>query len=154
MKESIGNAFVYGVFIMFFLLAILLLSSSISYSRANKIKNKLVNSVQSYASSLTTEPNQSMFNTPEFIEPVDEYLRTVGYRRATDLNHSGCNNTDGGLKMDLGSMYDYCIIGYQTNRGYYYKIVAYMYFDVPIIGSTLKFPISGSTKVIYNLGDK
>ncbi len=153
MKESIGNAFVYGIFIMFVFLAIIILSSSVSYSRASKIKNKLVYAVQSYAASLDTEPNSSMFNTEDFIGPIDEYLRSVGYRQVSDLSHSGCRSTDGGIVMDNSSIYDYCIIGYQTNRGYYYKIISYMYFDVPIIGSTLKFPISGATKVIYNLGD-
>lgn len=154
MKESIGNAFVYGIFIMFVFLAIIILSSSVSYSRASKIKNKLVYSVQTFAANQSTEPNQGMFNTPEFMEPVDDYLRSVGYRQDSSIAHEGCKSTDGGMIMDVSSIYDFCIIGYQTNRGYYYKVVSYMYFDVPIIGSTLKFPITGSTKIIYNLGDK
>ena len=49
MKESIGNAFVFGFFITFAFLLMLMLSAAINYSRANKIKNKILNNIASVA---------------------------------------------------------------------------------------------------------
>ena len=48
--------------------------------------------------------------------------------------------------------YNYCI--YQTKEnndkgeGYYYTVISYMYFDTPFI--SIKIPIRGQTKTIYN----
>lgn len=174
MKESMGNAFVFGAFIMFALLIILLLSASISYSRASKIKNRLVQYVEYYASKNTS--SSYFFDgkdelTNQFLGEVDELLSSAGYR--TKSGKELMNNGDSCAKMAAdqnskaygmnyipqssgagGSLYDYCIFAMPSARGYYYTVVTYMYFDIPIFNTTLKFPVSGSTRVVYNLADK
>ena len=154
MKESIGNAFVLGIFITFAFLTMLILMYAINYSRASKIKNSLVNYVQTYAES---NPNIDFSENEEFTSSVNTLLSDVGYRINNNLNQfsASCKDlNDGSSLITLHSYYDYCIYKYETSRGPFYRIVTYMYFDIPIIGNTLKFPISGETRTIYSLTDK
>lgn len=154
MKESIGNAFVLGIFITFAFLTMLILMYAINYSRASKIKNSLVNYVQTYAES---NPNIDFSENEEFTSSVNTLLSDVGYRINNNLNQfsTSCKDlNDGSSLITLHSYYDYCIYKYETSRGPFYRIVTYMYFDIPIIGNTLKFPISGETRTIYSLTDK
>ena len=154
MKESIGNSFVLGIFITFAFLTMLILMYAINYSRASKIKNSLVNYVQTYAES---NPNIDFSENEEFTSNVNTLLSDVGYRINNNLNQfsTSCKDlNDGSSLITLHSYYDYCIYKYETSRGPFYRIVTYMYFDIPIIGNTLKFPISGETRTIYSLTDK
>ncbi len=162
MKESIGNAFVMGLFVTFTFLTLLILTFAINYSRASKVKNRLVNYVQTYAENSLSNSASSfdfLYND-DFKRDVELVLSKVGYRRKTNLNYyeQNCHdydNTNGVITMDTTSTnFDYCIYAFPTSRGYFYRVVTYMYFDIPVIGTTLKFPISGETKTIYDLGDR
>lgn len=163
MKESIGNAFVFGVFIVFAFLTLLILAFAINYTRASKIKNRLVNYVETYAENSLSSNNGDVafFDNREFLTDVDLLLSKVGYKPKDSINRyqSSCTTDpnkigNGMLMSNYSTNYDYCIYAYQTSRGYFYKIVTYMYFDIPIIGAQLKFPISGETRTIYNLGKR
>ena len=155
MKESIGNAFVFGAFILFAFLTIIILTSAISYSRASKIKNRLVNYIELYAENKTKKNgDEDIFNDSDFQTDINTMLSNVGYRQTGERNCKDLRDDNIKLMDISSSSYDYCIYRYKTDRGYYYRVITYMYFDLPIIGNTLKFPISGSTRVIYNLGEK
>ena len=165
MKESFGNAFVFGIFSIFAFLTLFILTVSINYSRANKIKDRLLTYVQSYAEDKSEVNSDGSidkidFDSPEFYESIEHELATLGYR----LNNGGYNQNicperkaAQGVNaevMNRQSSYKYCIYAYETSRGYYYGVTTYMYFDIPIIGTTLEFPIYGETRTIYNLGTK
>lgn len=163
MKESIGNAFVFGVFIVFAFLTLLILTFAINYTRASKIKNRLVSYVQTYAENNLSSNSGSndFFGNEEFLVDVDLLLSKVGYKRKDGINRFENNCTTDPQKIGNGELieiystnYDYCIYAYPTSRGYFYKIVIYMYLDIPLIGAQLKFPITGETKTIYSLGDR
>ena len=160
MKESIGNAFVFGFFIFFAFLTLFILTVSINYSRASKIKNRLLAKVQAYAESTSNISADGSidvidFESEDFIYEVEHELASLGYRRndgGYHQNNCDLNGDDQKQKnakvMNPNSNYKYCIYAYETSRGYYYGVKTYMYFDIPIIGSTLEFPIYGETKVI------
>lgn len=164
MKESIGNAFVFGVFVVFAFLTMLILTFAINYSRASKIKNRLVNYVQTYAENSLASgmDGTDFFEDEEFMIEVDLVLSKAGYRMKDSINRydTSCPTDsneigrDAILMSNYSSNYDYCIYAYPTSRGYFYKIITYMYLDIPIIGEGIKFPISGETRTIYNLGDR
>lgn len=154
MKESIGNAFVLGIFITFAFLTMLILMYAINYTRASKIKNSLVGFVQTYAEN---NPDVDFSDNDDFRVDVNNLLSTVGYRINNNLNqfNNNCKDlNDGSYVLNLASPYDYCIYQYNTSRGPFYRVITYMYFDIPIIGVTLKFPLSGETRTIYELSDK
>ena len=56
--------------------------------------------------------------------------------------------------------YDYCVYEYNTcsrhsdtyKCGKYYRVIAYMYFDFPIIGDLIRIPVRGET-VTFNAVD-
>ena len=160
MKESIGNAFVFGIFITFAFLLMLILTVSINYSRASKIKDRILVKVQAYAEANSTIDADGTFGKidfgdADFEEDIRNELRSLGYRRnAGGYHQNDCPDRNGAEPMNPDSEYRYCIYAYETSRGYYYGVTTYMYFDIPVIGTTLEFPIYGETRIIYNLGDK
>lgn len=160
MKESIGNAFVFGIFTVFAILTLLILTVSINYSRASKIKDRLLSKVQAYAESTANIKSDGSidvidFDSEDFIYEVEHELASLGYRRNVGgYSQNNCPERDGAILMNRNSNFKYCIYAYDTSRGYYYAVTTYMYFDIPIIGTTLEFPIYGETKVIYNLDGK
>lgn len=167
MKESIGNAFVSGLVIMFLFLIVLILTFAINYSRANKIKNKILNYVANYA-----ELNSKVNDSGE-IEPISITESDLGTKIETELANVGYRRNDGGFNqnrctknkgnnydestvqvLNPQSSYHYCVYAYETERGYYYGVETFMYLDIPVIGKTIEIPVYGETRVIYNLGDR
>lgn len=159
MKESIGNAFVSGLVIMFLFLIVLILTFAINYSRANKIKNRLLNYIAAYSelhSKVSDGSEISGFidlENNDLKKQINEELAKVGYRRNEGgFNQNYCPDKDNAALLNPQSDYRYCVYGYKTSRGYYYGVTTFMYFDIPIIGTTLEFPVYGETRIIYDLG--
>lgn len=159
MKESIGNAFVFGLFITFAFLLMFILSAAINYSRANKVKNKILNHIASVAETKSQDYGDGTLDLTELADLVDTDLENIGYRANTGgWNQNGCKkkcDAENCLEPENSqSKYHYCVYKYKTNNGYYYGVSTYMYFDIPVIGTTLEFPIYGETRVIYDLGER
>lgn len=165
MKESISNAFIFGIFITFAFLLLFIFTAAINYSRANKVKNKILNHIAAYAELHTVVdgdgvPQPIDVNDQGFLDTINFELAKIGYRGnygGWNANES-CNNYRKGNNeyeqlLNLNSDYKYCIFSYETERGYYYRVVTFMYFDIPIINATLEFPVFGETRVIYDLGN-
>lgn len=143
MREAIGSSLLYNIVITIVIVMIAVLISSLAYSKAFKVKNRIINMIESnrgYNSDLN----------------IDSELTSMGYKTKTS-NTSSCVEKDGAELKTSGVSHDYCVYEYKTceseNGGTcnsYYKVITYMYFDIPIIGKLLKFPVSGETKVIYD----
>ena len=74
----------------------------------------------------------------------------IGYRV---MNESfSCPESKGKL-ISNAKNYQYCIFEHDTcsknsdkaKCGKYYEAIAYMYFDVPIIGDMIRIPVNGET---------
>ena len=141
MRESMGNAFVMymvasiiGVIMLFFV-------GSISYSKAYKVKNKIVNLIEENGKWDSNIDNE-----------INDYLKEVGYQVGTGRNTSECNcdSTKGcdksKSKLLKTGEYNYCALYFSSNGGYYYKVVTFMKFEFPIIGNVVEFPVKGETK--------
>lgn len=173
MKESISNAFIFGIFITFAFLLLIIFTAAINYSRANKVKNKILNHISAYAELHTEvdaegDPEPIDLYDPELLETIESELAEIGYRGnygGWNANES-CENyrkkkegsideneySENETLLNPNSNYKYCVFSYKTARGYYYRVVTFMYFDIPIINTTLEFPTFGETRVIYDLG--
>lgn len=131
MREATGNALlvmmvstIIGVIMVFFV-------GSISYSKSYRIKNHIINII---------EDNRG-WNSSE--DEIDAYLADVGYN--VRKGNSSCpNDSKCGTAINSTKGYNYCV--YSCNSGTYYKVVTYMKFEFPIIGSVLQFPVKGETK--------
>lgn len=151
MKESIGNALLFNFIITFIIILMAFFIGSIGYSKAYKVKNRIVEEI---------ERNQT-WNEKVQTE-VDKWLdgggtngEGIGYRRNTNPGHnnlSNCTEESSEALQNGSSNYEYCVYlidtckkGNSSRCGTYYKVTAYMYFDVPIVGDFLKIPIHGET---------
>jgi len=147
MKSAIGNTFIVNFIIVFTVIFITLFVGSLSYTKALRIKNRIIDVIEEnngYTSSEATE--------------IEKYLQEAGYRIGT-VNSNGCtlNKENGTYEVVYPSTtpsnkYDYCIFKFETTKGSYYGVKTYMYLDLPLIGDKLKIGVYGETKILGILG--
>lgn len=146
MKESIAQAFILNLILFFFVILVLLLFGSINYSKAYKVKNRIITIIEKYGE----------FDSAAKDEIVDNMVK-AGYQTTTEGNGK-CDSDkikNGGtlvypVENDAsGRHYDYCVIKHKSSVGEYYQVVVYMKFEIPIIGGFLEFPVKGETKALY-----
>ena len=163
MKGAIGNAFILNLVISFILIFYLLLIGSMAYSRTYKVKNYIINAID------RLESEGRANNPANILTETRDYLKKVGYTRsynghcANDLNERKRTSygTYTNTQLYLNSWeYDYCVyvnvlVNNDTNtvsaNMLNYTVVAYMKFDIPVIGNFIRIPIRGETKTYYRL---
>lgn len=137
MKEAIANANVFNLVIVFVIILIAFFVGSLSYSKAFKVKNMIVNEIE----------KEQEYNINVVQTNVEKSLSGIGYRTKSSVNNN-CPD-EGGELVSSSSNYEYCVYKFEKNSGskksIYYRVVAYMYFDIPIISSLLKVPVKGET---------
>lgn len=139
MKSATGNALLMNIIIIFLVAVMFLLVTSISYTKAFRVKNRIIDIIEHHNGDFSTGDIQTNINTS---------LSSIGYRYN---NGKECPEMEGVSEENTytGTDYLYCIYTYNSNRGKYYKVIAYMYFDFPVIGDYIEIPVYGETKVFY-----
>lgn len=153
MRGAIGNAMVMNIVITFIILTTAFLVSSISYSKAFKVKTKIIDIIEKYDGDFNKTSNKESVITNE----INQFLGQTGYRTTSATAKGDCskyvNSSKGESLIATTSSYDICIIQKNNNssiyHGPYYKVVVYMYFDFPIIGDMIKIPVSGETRSFF-----
>lgn len=145
MKEAIGNSFVFNFVILFFVIFIFFFVGSLTYTKAFKVKNKIIDTIEIYEGNISSG---NIMNS-SFQSDVDKKLSEIGYRISNETTCKTDGRFGNGQQLTKGgsSNYRYCVYRFETSRGNYYGVVAYMYFEVPIIGTKLELPIYGETKI-------
>lgn len=142
MKESISNSLILGIVITFVTLIILFFATSLSYTKAFKVKNRIVSIVEKYGGYNNDAKNE-----------IEANLAEIGYRVN---NGEACTTRFPNavvLTDPANSNYRYCIQEYDAGeRGKYYGVTAYMYFELPLVGRALEFPVYGETKTMGLVG--
>ena len=156
MREAIGSAFLVNMILLFIGVISALLIGSISYSKAYKVKDRIIYVIEKYDG----------FSTEAQTE-IDKQLKSIGYKVGSGSNFNceaifkrryGSNYDSNNLLhgANLGyNQYNYCVYRnhYDSSPGTYYTVITFMEFDVPLIGNYLKFPISGETSLVYDVID-
>ncbi len=146
MREAIGNTYVLNFIITFFAIFILIFIGTTTYTKAFKVKNKIVDTIENFDGEIDT--GNHLRNNVQ--DEIDEKLGQIGYRID---NNSECP-TDGrfsnGQMLSKSSNYRYCIYRFSTSKGNYYGVVSYIYIEIPIIRAKLEFPVYGETRVFFN----
>lgn len=160
MRESLGSSLLLNIVVIFTGIVILFFVSILSYSKAYRVKNRIVELV---------EKNGSYENAS--VE-IDKSLSEAGYAIA---NKNLCTSTrvQNHLKNEVGIItdsndpvvslnttngYNYCIFEVNSENSYisngkFYVVVTFVQFEIPIIEDLLTFPVYGETKIlgkIYN----
>lgn len=157
MKEAIANAGVFNLVIIFVIVLLAFFIGSLSYSKAFKVKNKIIEEIEK-DQGYTIGTNDSTESR------VEDWIANIGYRVNTgnSRNTANCptvtvNGGEQGKLVNTDGDYQYCVYEFDTctarsdkaKCGKYYRVTAYMYFDIPIISGLLKLPVSGET-MIFN----
>lgn len=133
MREAIGGALLIKLVMFFIVIYICFLAIAINYSITFRVKNQIINLIEAYENYDTAQPY------------IEDYISHVGYYRTNakmSIESGACeNSTSNG----------YCIQELTSTRGTYYKVTTYVSFDFPILGKISNFPVSGETKVIFDM---
>lgn len=150
MKESIAQAFILNLILFFFVILVLLLFGSINYSKAYKVKNRIITIIEKYGEWGPDAKNEVADNM------VKAGYQTLYVSNGKDNKCDKFGNKDDivypksdGTDLTGGRRYDYCVIKHKSSVGEYYQVVVYMKFEIPIIGGFLEFPVKGETKALY-----
>ena len=132
MKESFGGVFIINLLLVFIVIFISFMAVTISYAKAFRVKNQVINLV---------EQNQYSGTGDAFVIPmIDGYLKSVSYYvEGIDCGENS-QNVRGACITPM--MED-------SSDEQYYKITTYVKIDFPFFGIKLTIPISGETKIIH-----
>lgn len=150
MKEAIGNAFVMGLVITFIIIFIIFFAGSTSYTKAFKVKNKIIEILEKHDDVLNGSSTDSGILSDDVEDEINAILSEIGYR--ISMNQNDCPPRNEKQAVSTETNYDYCIYEYRTSKGVYYGVTAYIYYQIPLIGTELKFPVYGETKINGILG--
>lgn len=153
MNEAMGNAFITGIVITFIIIFMIFFATSTSYTKAFKVKNKIVEIIEKYDDILSVSPTNSAGALIESVESeINTLLSEIGYRISPNPNNCPDRNGQSAVIKSTTANYEYCIYEYNTPKGKYYGVTAYMYYQIPVIGTELRFPVYGETKISRILG--
>ena len=140
MKAATGNALLMNIIIVFLVVVLGVLVTSITYTKAFRVKNRIVEIIEHYDGDFDN-------HEIDIRSGITASLNNVGYRLK---GTSACKIlSDGNVAYIEGNDYYYCVYKYDTGRGYYYKVLTYMYLDLPVINQIMNIPVYGETKVFY-----
>ena len=156
MKESINNALILNIVIIFLFVMAILFAGSTAYTKAFKVKNKIINILERNESSLV---GKTQFPS-EITSEIDQALSDIGYRIEKNVDQKCKNSMNKRFKNSrydttpiiTGTNYNFCVTRFHDDsdvmQGEYYAVITYMYFEIPVLGKTLEFPVYGETKTL------
>lgn len=158
MREAVGSAFLVNLILVFIGVISALVIGSISYSKAYKVKDRIVYVIEKYDGFTEAAQNE-----------LDTSLRNIGYsiRSGSNTTVSNCEQIyrrKAGSNYDpdkllhgnsVNSEYNYCVYeySYPTGIGTYYGVTSFMRFDIPLLGGLLTFSVNGETSLVYDIID-
>ena len=147
MRDAVGGSLLLNIVVMFTSIVILFFAGIMAYSKAYKIKNRIIEVVEKYET-----------YDPIVQATLDEELRKAGYIVAT-ANQVEDKCEDGNLNT---SEYLYCIykeckicddsskcvVGECVEENRHYVVETFIHFNFPVIGNMLTFKVKGETKIL------
>lgn len=150
MRDAVGGSLLLNIVVIFTSIVILFFAGIMAYSKAYKIKNRIIEVVERHET----------YN-PTVQATLDEDLKKSGYIVATkDQIKYKCGEDTGNLNT---SGYLYCVYEKSCDKRCtnstectldecvgqrYYEVVTYIHFDFPVIGDMLTFEVKGETKML------
>ncbi len=164
MKESIGGTWLLGFVLVFIVIFSAYLAVSINYTKAFKVKNRIINIIEEnegytqyrytqggHGYNFETMPDDQLMNINKTDAKIYYYLKDIGYSRdnVTEENADKCFDGDENSYRVGG----YCVQKICSGQGAYYRVMTFIKFQLPLINFKLMIPISGETKTIFHTQD-
>lgn len=151
MKDAIGGSLLLNIVVIITSVVILFFVGIIAYSKAYKIKNRIVEVI---------EKNET-YDSDIASNQLDNDLGRAGYITATkDKIDAKCDDYNKNEVAVGASGYLYCVycddgdLDPTTCEGERtYKVVTYIHFNFPVIGDMLTFAVKGQTKTLGRVYD-
>lgn len=156
MRESMGGLWLFGIVITFIVLFVSFIAYSISYTRAFKVKNEIINYIER-AEGFTQYDGDVRHVTDEELRSMDyPPVEVQAYLQAKNVgyNYSLSEQVDCSIG-DYGAMQagGYCIKRFCPNnengQQIYYKVTTFITFKIPVLNFLFKIPVTGETKTLY-----
>ena len=153
MKDAIGGSLLLYIVIFFVGIVMLFFISTLSYVKAYRVKNRIINIVEGY--DFPEDFNEVAKR--DFITQIDSDLTKIGYnttrtKNCTQDSNYGSACEDINVSAYGGTTYDYCLcrinVDCSENSEYFYEVITYTQFKIPVIGSIISSSVHGETKVL------
>lgn len=149
MREAFGGTFMLKLGLVFLVIYISLMAAAINYSKAFRMKNQIINIIEHYQYSGSSDPNDKA------ITEINNYLKGVANTKPGEAvcknasentnNSNGYTYTEEGACIIHMGMLD-SVVGSSTR---YYKVVTFITININFFDMDFNIPVSGETKVIY-----
>lgn len=152
MKDSIGSIPSLALVFTFIIIISGYLAFSVNYSKAFKMKSKIIDVLQKEENLTSNRAKNSIR------EEITSYSQLIGYSASTNFTAKECNRSEG-WNNDLGEGWCYKIVDENATSMdmRYIKVKTFVSIDVPIINRVLPnlrfFMLEGSTKTTKKLND-
>ena len=141
MKEAIGTSLVFNLMMIFVGVIIVILVSSIAYTKGFKIRNRIIDRI---------EEHQGYVLNTDVVTDIESDLKAIGYKI---VEKSNCEDRTGATRLTADfNDYNYCVYEYNTSRGNYYGVTVFISVDIPLLGDYINIPIYGETRIMYDKG--
>lgn len=156
MREGIGETFTYNMIILFIIIVFGILSATISYYKAYKVNNRILDSIDKF---------EGYNNDAQ--KDIQNKLTTIGY---TQGDANDCPQRSKGELVHPDPEYNnhlYCVYYFENDRSsvdkrtnkehepiyYNYSVASYIYIELPIVGA-FKIPVYTKGERIYNFSHR
>ena len=158
MRDAVGGSSLLYLVIIFVTVVMLMFSSVLTYSKAYRVKNRIIELIEKY------ELYEKKDGT---VNAINSDLKTAGYSASNPTRCSSSNvqnhlkeilHTDyhSNLPKNINNYgYNYCVFeinskDYPKNisNGKYYVVVTFIHFEVPVVGDLLTIPVYGETQML------
>lgn len=143
MREGIGSIALYNIIIIFIAVTFAVLAGTMSYSKAFKVNNRIINAIEKYEGYNELAASK-----------IDEVLLSIGY--PPNGSHK-CSKKQGMSALaSLNESYDFCVYQFVEEtrewNGRYstFGVKTFINIDLPIIGEFVKVPVYGRSKMVFS----
>lgn len=164
MRESIGGTWILSIVMTFLMLFTAYLAVSVNYAKAFRIKNNIISKIETMEiNTAAGETSLDVIQSHSFEDDIRNYLTSQAYIVQGNCidsnlleNYPGYNLV---LKTSCNPSNDdlcgVCVFGQEAasldsygTKKYYYTVVDFFKFDLPIVGDLLTFKVKGNSKAI------
>lgn len=150
MRESIGGAWLLGIVALFIALFSSFLAYAISYTKAFKVKNEIINYIEKDKGFVFEDGNVTTMTESELTNATSTEAKSYRLLTSVGYNTTSVSCGNDGTSMPGG----YCIkrVYSDTVAGVkvYYKVTTYIKVNFEIFNAQYKIPMSGETKTMYS----
>lgn len=154
MREAIGSSLLLNIVVFFASVIIIFFIGILSYSKAYRVKNRIIEIVEKHAEyndSAKNEINQSLYQSGYTLNSND--LCSSNRVQNHLIDEIGLEPESGSVVINLNdNNLNYCVFEAKNkttnDNGRYYIVVSFVHFDFPIIGDIINIPVYGETKIL------